>query len=174
MQMSLVDGAKWPPRREIIIIGSGWAGSTLATALDETKYSITVVSPETTTPYTPLLASAACGLYEFNLVETPIRHTNKKIKFVKATVENIDFKAKTLKCIPSFEDVIVKDFVLNYDIVAIAPGVNFLYSFKSCLLTSFRTEYKQHLQHSWRIRTCSVPPQCQRRNENIFSDPRMF
>jgi NADH:ubiquinone reductase (non-electrogenic) len=123
--MSSNDGARWPPRKDIIIIGSGWAGSTLATSLDETKYSITVISPETTTPYTPLLASAACGLYEFNLVETPIRHTSKKIKFVKARVEGIDFKAKTVKCIPAFEDLVVKDFVLDYDIVVIAPGVSF-------------------------------------------------
>jgi len=113
-----------PLRKDIIIIGSGWAGSTLATSLDEIQYSITVISPETTTPYTPLLASAACGLYEFSVVETPIRHTNKKIKFVKARVEDIDFQAKTVKCIPAFDDLSVKGFVLNYDIVVIAPGVS--------------------------------------------------
>ncbi|PMD41092.1 FAD/NAD(P)-binding domain-containing protein [Hyaloscypha variabilis F] len=111
-----------PPLEEVIIIGSGWAGSTLATSLDETKYTITVISPETTTPYTPLLASAACGLYDFNIVETPIRHTSKKIKFVKAQVEDIDFKAKAVNCIPAFVDLPVKDFVLSYDIVVIAPG----------------------------------------------------
>jgi NADH:ubiquinone reductase (non-electrogenic) len=124
--MSVQNGDKWAPRKNIIIIGSGWAGSTLATSLDETKYSITVISPETTTPYTPLLASAACGLYDFNIVETPIRHTIKRIKFVKARVESIDFKAKSVKCIPSFDDLVVKDFTLNYDIVVIAPGVSFL------------------------------------------------
>lgn len=48
-----------------MIVGSGWAGATISTALDERKYKITVVSPEETTPYTPLLASAACGLYDF-------------------------------------------------------------------------------------------------------------
>ena len=111
-------------RKNVIIIGSGWAGSTLATSLDETQYSIRIISPETTTPYTPLLASAACGLYEFSVVETPIRHTNKKIKFVKARVEGIDFKAKTVSCTPAFEDLSVKHFILNYDIVVIAPGVS--------------------------------------------------
>jgi NADH:ubiquinone reductase (non-electrogenic) len=119
-------------RKEILIIGSGWAGSTLATTLDSTQYSITVISPETTTPYTPLLASAACGLYEFNLVETPIRHTNKRIKFVKARVESIDFKAKNVKCIPAFDDLAVKEFVLDYDVVVIAPGVS---NFSLCIIT---------------------------------------
>lgn len=57
--------AKQSNRRRVVIVGSGWAGATMSTALDERKYKITVVSPEETTPYTPLLASAACGLYDF-------------------------------------------------------------------------------------------------------------
>ena len=57
--------AKQTTRKRVLIVGSGWAGATLSTALDERKYKITVVSPEDTTPYTPLLASAACGLYDF-------------------------------------------------------------------------------------------------------------
>jgi NADH:ubiquinone reductase (non-electrogenic) len=57
--------AKQANRRRVVIVGSGWAGATISTALDEQKYKITVVSPEETTPYTPLLASAACGLYDF-------------------------------------------------------------------------------------------------------------
>lgn len=57
--------AKQPNRRQVVVVGSGWAGATLSTALDERKYKVTVVSPEETTPYTPLLASAACGLYDF-------------------------------------------------------------------------------------------------------------
>lgn len=111
----------------VLIIGSGWAGATLSGSLDESKYSITVISPETTTPYTPLLASAACGLYDFSLVETPIRRTGKKIKFIKAVVENIDFKAKTVQCIPAFPDRValpVEKFARGYDIVVIAPGAS--------------------------------------------------
>jgi len=110
-------------KKSIVIIGSGWAGSTLSTHLEETKWSITIVSPETTTPYTPLLASAACGLYDFSIVETPVRHTSKHIKFIKARVEAIDFKAKTVTCTPEFNDLPVKKFTLDYDVVAIAPGV---------------------------------------------------
>jgi NADH:ubiquinone reductase (non-electrogenic) len=114
-------------KQSIIIIGSGWAGATLSGSLDETKYSITIISPETTTPYTPLLASAACGLYDFSLVETPVRRTGKKIKFIKAVVDGVDFKGKTVQCTPAFEDRIalpVDKFELGYDIVVIAPGVS--------------------------------------------------
>ncbi len=164
-----------PLLEEVIIIGSGWAGSTLATSLDETKYSITVISPETTTPYTPLLASAACRLYDFNIVETPIRHASKKIKFVKGRVENIDFKAKTVKGIPAFEDLAVKEFDLHYDIVVIAPEVSSQISpatsFSADLLPS---EHEQHFQHSGRCRIRSLPPERQRCHENRFSDSRLL
>ena len=110
-------------KQSVVIIGAGWAGNTLSTALDETKYSITVISPETTTPYTPLLASAACGLYDYSLVETPIRHTDKKIKVVKARAERIDFERKTVHCVPAFESIAKDEFSLDYDIVVVAPGV---------------------------------------------------
>lgn len=115
-------------KQNILIIGSGWAGSTLATTLDESKFSITVVSPESTTPYTPLLASAACGLYDYSLVETPIRHTGKRIKYIKARVLDVDFEGKKVKCQAVFDDAPTRDFELNYDIVVIAPGVRPIHS----------------------------------------------
>lgn len=119
-------------KQHIVIIGSGWAGSTLSKALDESKHSITIISPETTTPYTPLLASAACGIYDYSLVSEPIRHTSKHINFIKATVDAVDFDKKSIKCIPSFKDLPIKEFDLKYDVVVIAPGVSFVPSKKSC------------------------------------------
>lgn len=64
--------AKQPNRKVVVVVGSGWGGATLSSALDERKYKITVVSPEETTPYTPLLASAACGLYDFRYAQSPL------------------------------------------------------------------------------------------------------
>lgn len=40
---------------EIVIVGTGWAGFTVSQKLDDKKFDITVVSPEETSPYTPLL-----------------------------------------------------------------------------------------------------------------------
>jgi NADH:ubiquinone reductase (non-electrogenic) len=51
----------------------------------------------------------------------------KKIKFIKAVVEDIDFKAKTVQCAPAFPDKValpVDKFSLDYNIVVIAPGVS--------------------------------------------------
>ncbi|KAL9610467.1 MAG: hypothetical protein Q9167_004840 [Letrouitia subvulpina] len=109
-------------KKNILIIGSGWAGSTLQSNLLTSKYAITVISPSPTTPYTPLLASAACGLYDFSLVETPVRHESSPIKFIQGKVRTIDFEKKTCRCRPFFEDLEDERFELSYDIVILAPG----------------------------------------------------
>jgi NADH:ubiquinone reductase (non-electrogenic) len=147
-------------KQSIIIIGSGWAGATLSGSLDENKYSITVISPQTTTPYTPLLASAACGLYDFSLVETPIRHTGKKIKFIKAVVKEIDFGAKTVRCSPAFSDKValpVGNFELGYDIVVIAPGVSPLSSLPLLQTKIVFAVCKPDIRDSRRSRKCVLP-----------------
>lgn len=42
-------------REKLVLIGTGWAGYTLSQKLDEKKFDITIISPEDTSPYTPLL-----------------------------------------------------------------------------------------------------------------------
>jgi hypothetical protein len=42
-------------RDTIVIIGTGWAGFNVSQKLDDKKFDIVVVSPEDTSPYTPLL-----------------------------------------------------------------------------------------------------------------------
>lgn len=109
-------------RQNILIVGSGWAGSTLCNKLSTPKYNITVISPSPTTPYTPLLASAACGLYDFSLVETPVRHEKSPTNFIQGKVRTIDFEKKTCRCRPFFEGLEDERFELSYDIIILAPG----------------------------------------------------
>ena len=109
-------------KRDVLIVGSGWAGSTLASKLSTVKYNVTVISPSPTTPYTPLLASAACGLYDFSLVETPVRHENSAIKFIQGKVRTIDFENKICRCRPFFDGLENERFELMYDIIILAPG----------------------------------------------------
>jgi NADH:ubiquinone reductase (non-electrogenic) len=47
-------------RERIIIVGTGWAGYNLSQKLNDKKFDITVISPNDTSPYTPLLVSIAC------------------------------------------------------------------------------------------------------------------
>jgi hypothetical protein len=112
-------------KERLLIVGSGWAGSTVATEIDERRYSVSLISPESSLSYTPLLASAACGLYDFSLVHRPIRHASKHTKILKASVESIDFKAKSVKCRTACTKTIDENaFALEYDILVLAPGVS--------------------------------------------------
>lgn len=114
-------------KERIAIIGTGWAGYALAHGLDLNKFSVIVVSPDTTSTMTPLLASVACGLFDFRLAQEPIRHKSRGIKYIKAWVIHIDFEEKTLSCYPAFSHLTmsesnVHEFQVHYDKVVIAPG----------------------------------------------------
>lgn len=108
----------------IVVIGSGWAGFSIADGIDLTSYAVTLISPRRTFAYTPLLASAAVGLFGFSLAEEPVRSKSRKsVKFYKAVVTNIDFDKKACKCSPAFDDGDeMDDFEVEYDFLIIAPG----------------------------------------------------
>jgi NADH:ubiquinone reductase (non-electrogenic) len=109
-------------KEKVVIIGSGWAGYRLAHGIDHRKYSITILSPETSFAVTPLLASAACGLFDCRLAHEPIRRKDLHAKYIKASVTDIDFANKTLTCQPAFESLKDEQFQLSYDKVIVAPG----------------------------------------------------
>jgi NADH:ubiquinone reductase (non-electrogenic) len=106
----------------LVIVGTGWSGYTLAHEIDTSQYDVTIISPESTTPYTPLLASAACGLFNFSLAEEPVRHKSKAIRFYQACVVDIDFEKRTCVCQPAFSRLSDRTFNVEYDHLVIAPG----------------------------------------------------
>lgn len=110
----------------LAIIGTGWAGFYIAEYIDTKLYNVSIISPRRTSAYTPLLASAACGLFNFYLAEEPVRSKARSaIQYVKANVVSINFDKMTLKCSPAFEEdaELAKDeFDIEYDILVIAPG----------------------------------------------------
>ncbi|KAH7177087.1 hypothetical protein EDB81DRAFT_676144 [Dactylonectria macrodidyma] len=109
-------------KQRVLVIGTGWAGYELAQEIDLTKYELTVVSPETTQALTPLLASAACGLFAPYLAYEPIRRKSRKVRFLQAYVDSIDFDARAATCRPAFAKLSDQRFTLEYDKVIIAPG----------------------------------------------------
>ncbi|USW58204.1 Putative FAD/NAD(P)-binding domain, FAD/NAD(P)-binding domain superfamily [Septoria linicola] len=119
-------------KQSIAIVGSGWAGFTLAHALSLAKYDVAVISPTRTIQYTPLLASAAAGMFNFRLAEEPVRRRNRLpgLNYHKATVDTIDFDNRQLNCKPSVTDMAGQhlqaghDFTLQYDKLVLAPGCN--------------------------------------------------
>ena len=122
MAMDSIDSFK--PR--LVIIGTGWAGFYLAEYIDTKMYKVTIISPRRTSAYTPLLASAACGLFNFYLAEEPVRSKARAaLQYVKANVLSIDFNAKSCHCAPAFEEDVElekDEFDIRYDILIIAPG----------------------------------------------------
>jgi NADH:ubiquinone reductase (non-electrogenic) len=109
-------------KQTVAIIGSGWGGYNLAHALDTRKYNIMVVSPESTSAITPLLASAACGLFYSQLAEEPIRRKHLDVQYVKAYVQDIQFKERTMVCQPAFDSLSKEQLKIPYDMVVISPG----------------------------------------------------
>ncbi|KAH8694314.1 putative disulfide oxidoreductase, partial [Talaromyces proteolyticus] len=109
-------------KQTVAIIGSGWGGYNLAHALDTRKYNVLVISPEATSSITPLLASAACGLFYSQLAQEPIRRKNLEVQYIKANVLGIEFSDKTLLCQPAFDSLKDKQFKISYDKVVISPG----------------------------------------------------
>lgn len=49
---------------KIVIVGTGWAGFTVSQKLDDKKFDIVAVSPEETSPYTPLLVGRSAIMHD--------------------------------------------------------------------------------------------------------------
>lgn len=110
----------------VVIIGAGWAGFYLCEHLSPSLYECTVIAPRRTSAFTPLLASAAVGLFNFHLAEEPIRSKRRpNVNYLKAKVVDVDFTNKLCRCRPAFDDdptFDIQEFDLPYDILIIAPG----------------------------------------------------
>jgi len=110
---------------DLVVIGSGWVGLYIAQYIDTAKWSVTIVSPRRTSAYTPLLASAACGLFPFSCAEESLRTRDRQYKFLKANALAVDFATKQVHCEAAFEDngfSAGRLFDLAYDKLIICPG----------------------------------------------------
>ncbi|KAF2639926.1 FAD/NAD(P)-binding domain-containing protein [Massarina eburnea CBS 473.64] len=79
-------------RERVVILGSGWAGYTIARELDPKKYQAVVVSPRSYFAFTPLLASTSVGTLEFRTALEPIRTRRSDISFFQGWADSVDFK----------------------------------------------------------------------------------
>lgn len=86
------------------MLGSGWAGYTIARALDPRKYQTVVVSPRSYFAFTPLLASTAVGTLEFRTALEPIRTKRTNISYFQGWADSVDFKNKKITIEEAVED----------------------------------------------------------------------
>lgn len=142
-------------REKIVVVGTGWAGYAVAHGLDDKKFDIRVISPEAAFPYTPLLASACVGLFDFALAQEPIRSKTQDLRYYKAKVEDVDIQRKVLRC--RGEAQLAEhpkgneEFEMDYDRLVLTPGYVDCHSITAHPLTRLQL-HRQHFQHSWRVR----------------------
>ena len=112
----------------LAVIGAGWGGFPISQAIDLDQYDVTVISPVRTIQYTPLLASAACGLFDFRMAEEPVRRRHRVgMKYYKATAEHIDLDKQVITCQPDVGHMSAdgnEPFEVRYDVLILSPGCN--------------------------------------------------
>ena len=111
-------------RKNLVVIGSGWAGLYIAQHINTRLYNVSVVSPRPTCALTPLLASAACGLLPFSCAEESIRAKNRDCNYIKAEAVAIDFDKKLVQCQAASTEYGIShsEFVVGYDYLIVCPG----------------------------------------------------
>jgi NADH dehydrogenase FAD-containing subunit len=87
-----------------VVLGSGWAGFTVARSLDLKKFQPVVVSPRSYFAFTPLLASTAVGTLEFRTALEPVRSRRTKVDFFQGWADDVDFKNKTITIEQAVDD----------------------------------------------------------------------
>jgi len=91
-------------RERVVVLGSGWAGYTLARELDHRRFQVVVVSPRSYFVFTPLLASTSTGTLEFRTALEPVRSRKMKAQFFQGWADAVDFGQKRLTIEEAVED----------------------------------------------------------------------
>ena len=128
-------------RPHLVVIGSGWAGLYLCQYIDTSLYAVSIISPRRTSAYTPLLASAACGIFPFSCAEESLRVKGRRCDFIKANALAVDFANKKVHCEVDVDDddpFKGRVFDLTYDILVISPGCTCRLPYLHKRLTSYK------------------------------------
>lgn len=66
-------------RKRVVVLGTGWAGTSFLKNLKNPSYDVQVISPRNYFAFTPLLPSVTCGTVEARSVVEPIRRIVEKV-----------------------------------------------------------------------------------------------
>lgn len=107
----------------IVILGSGWAGFTLARRLSKSSFDVRVISPANHFLFTPLLPSTAVGTLEFRAIQEPVRTIEGLDRYYQAKARSLDLKGRVVKCEDAYRSVVsFSVFICCYNIsVCSAP-----------------------------------------------------
>ncbi|TVU08592.1 hypothetical protein EJB05_42001 [Eragrostis curvula] len=115
-------------KKKVLVLGTGWAGTSFLRNLDCSRYEVKVVSPRNYFAFTPLLPSVTCGTVEPRSIIEPIRRMfekkSKAVTFYEAECFKIDASNKTVHCRSAVGTNFDGngDFMLEYDYLVVALG----------------------------------------------------
>src|ERR1051325_4860209 len=98
-------------KKNLIILGGGFAGFSFLKRINRSLYNIIAVSPRNHFLFTPLLASTTVGTIEFRSIIEPIRNI-KHILYYQAYCISIDTEKKTILCCDTHTNI---TFDLKFD-----------------------------------------------------------
>jgi NADH dehydrogenase len=86
--------------KNIVIIGGGFAGTTLAQALEKrlpAPYRVVLISDESFTTFNPMLAEVVGASVFPEQVIVPIRQMIRRSRFIMATVQDVDYERRIIR-----------------------------------------------------------------------------
>ncbi|KAE9620663.1 hypothetical protein Lal_00019726 [Lupinus albus] len=115
-------------KKKVVVLGTGWAGTSFLKNLNDPSYEVHVVSPRNYFAFTPLLPSVTCGTVEARSVVEPIRSITRKsgvnAQFSEAECYKIDPKINKVYCraVQGKKVGSGEEFSIDYDYLVIAMG----------------------------------------------------
>lgn len=106
-----------PPK--LVILGSGFAGYSLARSLPRGLFEVTVVSPRNYFVFTPLLPSAVVGTVEFRSILEPVRRRVRDARMVEAAAQRVDWERRMVHCRSAVSD---EELDIPFDLLVVAVG----------------------------------------------------
>lgn len=81
-RVSLDLNQKEQKKKKVVVLGTGWAGTSFLKDIEASSYDVQVVSPRNYFAFTPLLPSVTCGTVEARSIVEPVRKIIKKVIIV--------------------------------------------------------------------------------------------
>ncbi|XP_077220978.1 external alternative NAD(P)H-ubiquinone oxidoreductase B2, mitochondrial-like [Tasmannia lanceolata] len=120
-----VKSSQMESKKKVVVLGTGWAGTSFLKNLGSSQYDVHVVSPRNYFAFTPLLPSVTCGLVEPRSIVEPIR------KIIRKEIEDAqEIRRSVIECfdkasLPNLRDE-QRKMKLHFGIVGGGPtGVEF-------------------------------------------------
>jgi len=103
----------------VVILGSGWGGTTLARRINKSLFDVRLVSPANHFLFTPLLPSTAVGTLEFRAIQEPVRTIKDLSEYYQAKAIALKQENQLVVCQDLFKG---HKFEVKYDYLCISAG----------------------------------------------------